>query len=190
MIFTPLNMTKKYGKFVFSNQVDAVANFCINKEILKDFWFGFTYRTSKLHISETEQLIFRIGNAPALETDGFMYAIRVTEQGVCITANDYEGLVKGYITLLDRIQPIQLKGEDVLLSIDCCEIKDKPLIQNQMAHFCVFPETELWELQKYIRLCGALKYSHIVLEFWGMLQYDFMKELGWPHDIKKKIFVL
>lgn len=185
MIFTPLNTKQKDGKFVFSNRVDAVANSCINKDILKEFWFGFTYRTSKLSVSETEQMLFQIGDVPALETEGYMYTIHITEQGVCIAANDSDGLIKGYMTLLDRISAVQLSEENALLSIDCCEIKDKPLIANRMVHFCVFPETELWELQKYIRLCGALKYSHIILEFWGMLQYDCMKELSWSHAYRK-----
>ena len=53
-------------------------------------------------------------------------------------------------------------------------------------HFCIFPETEIWELQRFVRLCGALKYTHVVLEFWGMLQYDCMKELAWSHAFTKE----
>ena len=186
MIFNPQNLVKKEGRFLFSTKVKAEANSIINKDILKEFWFGFSFRTSKLETSECEEMVFRIGEAEAIDAKGFMYTIRVTEKGVCIAANSTKGLIKGYMALLDRIKSICLEDEEVTLAIDCCEIKDKPLIQNQMAHFCVFPETELWELQKYIRLCAALKYSHIVLEFWGTLEYDFMKELSWSHAYKKE----
>jgi hypothetical protein len=55
-----------------------------------------------------------------------------------------------------------------------------------MAHFCIFASTKLYELARFIRFCGALKYTHVVLEFWGMLKYDCMKELGWKHAFTKE----
>lgn len=48
-----------------------------------------------------------------------------------------------------------------------------------MIHICVFPDTELYFLHKILRMCVVLKYTHIVLEFWGMLKLDAMKELSW-----------
>jgi len=55
-----------------------------------------------------------------------------------------------------------------------------------MVHICIFPETELWELQRFVRCCGALKYTHIIFEFWGMLRYDCLRELAWQHAYTKE----
>ncbi len=54
-----------------------------------------------------------------------------------------------------------------------------------MVHFCVFPETGLFELRRFLRLCGVLKYTHVVLEFWGMLRFECLPELGWPQAYAK-----
>ena len=89
------------------------------------------------------------------------------------------------MTLLDRFQAL---GDDKTASvtIDCCQLIDRPSIQNRMVHYCIFPETELWDIQRFVRFCGALKYTHIVLEFWGMLKYDCLKELSWEHAFTKE----
>ncbi|MDY3304889.1 MAG: hypothetical protein SOW78_11570, partial [Clostridia bacterium] len=92
--------------------------------------------------------------------------INVEPGGVCITAGNQKDLIYGFMTLLDCIETNPYTGD---LEIECCELKESPLVARRMVHFCVFPDTELWELKKFIRTAGALKYSHIVLEFWGML---------------------
>ncbi len=186
MIFNPEHTNTKEGQFIFSSEVTATAPECLNKKVLKDLWHGSTYRTSHLTIESTEKLIFTIGTAEAIEPKNEMYTINVTETGICIAAGTEKGLIKGYITLLDQIKAIDLEEGQTILAIDCCEIKDSPQIVNQMAHFCIFPDTELWELHKFLRLCGMLKYSHVVLEFWGMIQYDVLKELSWSHAFTKE----
>ena len=46
-------------------------------------------------------------------------------------------------------------------------------------HVCVFPETTLTLLEKCFTMAGLLKCSHIVLEFWGTIQYDALPEMAW-----------
>lgn len=186
MIFTPENTIIKSGQYMFGSEVSATAPACMDKEILKQLWNGSTYRTSKLTIKPSKSLTFTIGTAEVIQPENELYTINVTETGICIAAGTEKGLIKGYITLLDRIKAIDLEEGQEQLAIDCCEIIDSPQIENQMAHFCIFPDTELWELHKFLRLCGVLKYSHVVLEFWGMLQYDVLKELSWSHAFTKE----
>lgn len=186
MIFNPEHTIIKEEQFIFGSEVKATAPACIDKEVLKQLWHGSTYRASNLTIEPADDLIFTIGTAKPIQTDNAMYTINVTETGICITADTEKGLIKGYITLLDQIKAIELEEGQTILAIDCCEIKDSPQIVNQMAHYCIFPDTELWELHKFLRLCGALKYSHVVLEFWGMIQYDVLKELSWSHAFSKE----
>lgn len=182
MIFSPREVLNKEGSFCFSKTVKAVGNCCLTEPVIAEFWSGFTFQYSELQIAETADYIFSIGKADMPSADGYAYAINIEKEGICLVADSRENLLQGFMTLLDRIRPGDTDGE---LMLDCCQIWDAPSIPNRMVHFCVFPETELWELQKFIRLCGALKYTHIVLEFWGMLRYDCMPELSWQHGYTK-----
>jgi len=50
----------------------------------------------------------------------------------------------------------------------------------------VLPETKLDFLKKCVRSAAIVKYSHIILEFWGMLKFDSLKELSWPFAYSKE----
>ncbi len=181
MIFNPESIIQGNGCFVLSKEIKATAHRCLNNDIIKEFWYNFSFWGSCLTISESDEFIFSVGNASRIPLDGRDYSINIEKDGICIFANSENDLIRGFMTLLDRFKAI-----DDGISIDCCEIKDKPLIENRMVHFCIFPETELWELERFVRFCGALKYTHIVLEFWGMLKYDCLKELSWSHAFSKE----
>ena len=185
MIFQPQNCIKTEGRFTFWGNINAIAHPCLNKDIIKDFWRNFALKSSTLNVSESDKFIFLIGNADPIPLDDCDYSINVSPEGICVYAENEKNLIRGFMTLIDRFQPID-RDEEIAIQIDCCQIKDKPKIGNRMVHFCVFPETELWELQRYIRFCGALKYTHVILEFWGMLQFDCMKELSWSHGFTKE----
>lgn len=183
MIFSPKEIVSKDGCFCFSGPVNAVGHNCLAKPVILEFWQGFTFQESELCMQETDEYIFAIGKAEKPVADGCAYAINIQPEGVYIAAESEQDLLRGFMTLLDRIYAAE--EEEILLKLDCCLIRDTPSIQNRMVHLCIFPETELWELQRFIRLCGALKYTHIVLEFWGMLRYDCMQELSWRHGFSK-----
>lgn len=59
-------------------------------------------------------------------------------------------------------------------------------IKNRMVHICVFPENDLYFIKKLIRLSAVCQYTHIVIEFWGTLKYDCLKELSWPQAFTKE----
>ena len=185
MIFHPQNLIKVDDRFVFWGDIYAIAHPCLNKDLIKNFWHSFTFNSSTLNISESKEFIFKVGNAKPLSLDNCDYSINIESDGICICAENEKDLIRGFMTLLDRFRAID-RNEALVIELDCCQIKDKPMIQNRMVHFCIFPETELWELQRFIRFCGALKFTHIVLEFWGTLQYDCLKELSWSHAFTKE----
>ena len=184
MIFHPQNMTKKEGSFLLPEHTKAIAHPCANTPILQEFWHNFSYQASEISFCESTEYIFSIGGAQPLPLDGYDYSIRVAPNGICVAANNESDLLRGVITLLDRIEAIDVDGRTAA-QIACCEILDRPLVQTRMIHYCIFPETKLWELQRFVRLCSALKFTHVVLEFWGMLQYDCMRELSWSHGFTK-----
>jgi len=184
MVFSHPDMIKKEGSFSFDGKVFATAHNCLDKTVIKEFWHGFSFRLSDIEISTTDRCVFAIGNAKELCHEGPAYAINVENDGVSITADSEKSLIMGCMTLLDLIYAKD-DGDKTVLCIDCCEIKEAPLIKNRVVHYCIFPETELWEIERFIRFCGALKYSHIILEFWGMLRYDCMRELSWESAFSK-----
>ena len=185
MIFHPENMKKAEGSFVFSGNVTAIAHPCLNKPVFCELWKNFTFQASTLTISESDEYIFSVGNVEKLALDGNEYSIHIQPSGVCVYAADEKNLIRGFMTLLDRLQAIDQDG-GIAIATDCCEIRDRAEVAFRAVHFCIFPETELWELHRFIRFCAALKYTHIVLEFWGMLKYNCMKELAWSHGFTKE----
>jgi len=184
MIFHPQNLIKQKGAFYFFGKICAKAHNCLNKDVIKDFWKGYSCHISELETVGTDSYTLLIGNAEYPSLDENAYAISVTKKGVAIVAKSEKDLLLGFMTLIDRIKATDENGRTEL-KIDCCEIRETPLIKNRMIHFCIFPETELWELRKFLRFCAALKFSHVILEFWGTLRYDCMKELSWQNAYTK-----
>jgi hypothetical protein len=184
MIFHPQNVVKTGGSFVFSKNMYAFAQSCLNKDIIKEFWFNYTAHCSALEITETDEYVFSIGTAEKLSVDDYDYTINITASGMCISARDEKALIHGFMTLIDQFKVVDDRGENEI-RLECCQIRERALIENRMIHFCVFPETELWELRKFLRFCAALKFTHVIIEFWGMLQFDCMKELGWKNAYTK-----
>ena len=185
MIFDPKYIIKTDGDYVLGDKESAVANKCLSDGVFHTLWRGFTFEKSELVMTEGEELVFRIGDAERLPLDGYAYTVNVEEKGVCVYAENTNALIWGFMALLDRITPVDNGGETQLL-IGGCQIKDAPTVDRRGVHFCVFPETELWELQRFVRLCGVLRYTHIILEFWGMLKFDCMKELSWERGFTKE----
>lgn len=185
MLFHPKDMIFQEGHLIVSGDVHAVAPACFHKAVIREFWHNFTFQSSTLHLSECREFIFTIGSAQPLPLDGSDFSIHIEPYGLCIFAETEKNLLCGFMTLIDRFQAIDLDGAPAV-QLDCCQIRDKATIQNRMVHFCVFPETEIWELQKFLRFCAALRYTHVVLEFWGMFQFDCLRELAWPHAFTRQ----
>lgn len=184
MIFThnDLGSGANTGEFYIPSKVNALCHPVLNKKVIKEFWKGHTYRLTTLSTTNDDALIFKVGDVeiPSLEENN--YAINVMESGIAVVGKDEQCLIQGFMTLIDMIK---LK-DDGQAYISTCFVREKLPMQALMAHFCIFPETKLWELEKYIRFCGALKYTHLIIEFWGTLKFDCLKELGWKNAYSKK----
>ena len=185
-MFIPNYEKKTEDCFEFGSRVSASANACLNNESIKSFWKGFCCQSGELEITESEELIFSVGTVEKPTLNGNQYAVNVEKTGLCIVGDSKKGLINGFMTLLHQIQAKEITDESAVFEIKCGVFKETPCIKNQMVHFCIFPETELWELERFIRLCAALKYTHVVLEFWGMLRYDCLKELSWSNAFSKE----
>ena len=165
-----------------SGRLSATANVQMYNRTVLTLWNRFTLGDSTLTFTDTEDLIFRIGSTPlpVLPPDK-EYAFRVDADGISITSRDFGGLMRGFMSLLMKIE-----HDENGSYLPYCTEESQYTIRNRMLHICVFPENDLYFIKKLIRLAGLCQYTHIVIEFWGMLQYDCLKELAWPQAFTKE----
>lgn len=152
-----------------------------------NLWKNCSFGCSELTFEEGDEFTFIIGEvkAPALEEKS-EYAISVTEKGVAVRGKDYGSLLRGFSVLCMKIGYNDLHKGSESLYIPDMEYQGKYKIENRMIHFCIFPETDFEYIRKYIRLAGILQYTHVVIEYWGMIKYDSVPYLAWDNAFTKE----
>lgn len=165
-------------------QIHAFADPQLHNDTVRNLWKHFCLTAGELTLSAGAPQTFRIGSAslPSLLPDS-EFALCVNAQGVGIVGRDCNGLMRGFCVLLMQLEP---DGVSCSFRIRHQELQGRYSLTRRMLHLCVFPETDLYFLKKAIRLAGVAQYTHVVLEFWGTLQYDCMKELAWPNAFTKE----
>lgn len=141
--------------------------------------------TTSFHVStDAPANLCTIGTAtaPALPA-GDEFSIRVTPTGAAVIGRDYSALMRGVVTLFGKIT---LDRAARTYRFPVWEESGAPAVGIRMVHLCVFPETSLDFLQKCIRSAALVKYSHVVLEFWGTLHYDCLRALSWRSGFTKE----
>ncbi|MBE6937713.1 MAG: hypothetical protein E7460_04070 [Ruminococcaceae bacterium] len=159
----------------------AVADQRMNNKTVKRLWNSFTLTKGEICFEKGEEFTFRSGLVllPTLP-QGKEYVLSVSENGIAIVGRDYGGLMHGFMSLLMKIE----QNGDGFRIMSVYE-ESGYAISNRMIHICVFPENDLYFIKKLIRLSALCQYTHVVIEFWGMLRYDCLKELSWPHAFTK-----
>lgn len=177
-------MEKEY--FYFQDQLPVLADSKLNNETMRQLWRGFCANAADLRWEPGQENTLRtagmeIPSVPA----GKEFAIRVTPEGLAMAGRDYGGLARGLMVLMQRIEPVDLEPGKEAFRIKTCCLESQYTIEKRMIHICVFPETTALFLEKTLRLAGVMQYTHVVLEYWGTLQYDCLKELAWPQAFDK-----
>ncbi len=176
-------MNKTYYRFSSSLTANVAPG--MDTEVLCALWHGFSFRCGQLKTVLGEADRISIGNATYLPmTDGDEYTVCIREDGIGISARDEKTLFRAFAALLMRIE--NMPGEKDTFRIECGDIHGDFNISTRMIHLCVFPETSLSMLQRLVRLCGICSYTHVVLEFWGMIKYDCLDALAWPNAFSKE----
>lgn len=172
--------------FSFSKKLIACADPRIDRDMTVALLEGFCFRTCTLELREGRENTFLIGAPRSLPQipDGSEYSLLADDGGVAIVGRDCASLMRGYMAFLLKIEPVSgVHGVfTVSPTLECSAFT----VQNRMIHLCVFPETSYLFLKKLVRLCGVLQYTHVVLEFWGMLQFDCEPTLAWPMAFTKE----
>lgn len=160
------------GYLLLNNKSTLFADQRMNNETIKKLWNSFTLTMGEICFEKGEDFTFRLGNTqfPILSKDK-EYVLKVDENGAAIVGKDYGGLMRGFISLLMKIE-----YDDEYLKIKTVTEESNYKINNRMIHICVFPENDLYYIKKLIRLAGLCQYTHIVIEFWGMLKYDCLNK--------------
>lgn len=167
--------------FVLNNKLTAVADQKMNNETVKKLWNSFTLTNGEISLIKGEDFTFRLGDTqlPTLSQDK-EYALKIDKNGVAIVGKDYDGLMRGFISLI-----LKIEYDNEVLKIKATTEESDYKIKRRMIHICVFPENDFYFIKKLIRLAGICQYTHIVIEFWGMFKYDCLKELSWPQAFTK-----
>jgi N-acetyl-beta-hexosaminidase len=185
---TPKFFEYTNGQFQFEKKIICIVPKAFQSdEIFMELWNNYTFGSCAIELKkqgEEQQIMFGTFS-DSFDIDGNEYGISAKESGVLLKANSAQGLLHALFTFLQLIKPLCLEEGNEAFCIPCVKLFDTPAVNFRGTHLCIFPETKLSFLKKTVRLCCFLKYTHIVLEFWGMLQYDCMKELAWENAYTK-----
>lgn len=156
-----------------------------DSEVLCEIWNGFCCRAGTLAAEIGEENRISIGDATHLPLSGKEeFTVCVTQSGVGIVGRDTATLVRGFSTLMMQIE--MCENDSGRFRIPVGETRGAFSVDRRMIHYCVFPNTTLATLRRLVRLCGVLSYTHVVLEFWGMIRYDCLAELAWQNAYSKE----
>lgn len=158
------------------------------KESFENFTYGKIALTVNVSPSTVENSFsLEVAGVPALPSlaEHSTYALAVDALGVSASAIDDVSLRQAWLSMLQLLNAKPCTREIEGFQLPYVEIQDYPFMAFRSAHVCVFPETTLSSLEKSIHLLGMNKYTHIVIEFWGMLKLETLPELAWPQAYSK-----
>jgi hypothetical protein len=192
----PKSMTENESiRFTFGAKVKITLNREIKPAIadrMKQLWHRFCRTCGDLEIAVLNEpaktFCAVIGTPESIALDSQdLYAINADGEGVYIAMSSEDALIPAFTTLVQLICPISLDDGNEEFYISSANIHDHPSIKFRSIHLCIFPESKLSTIEKAIHLAGFLKFTHVILEFWGTLQYETLPELAWEgHSFSKQ----
>lgn len=179
----PYRYTPIEEEFPFGEVLEMRVHPGTEHRALEMLWKNYTYGKGCLRFVESpdvekHSMLFGKGR-PMSPGPAFSYTLTVGKEGGSISGRDRQGLLQGFMSLLQRILLHSLADGDVRFALRGCRVEDKPRLGFRAIHLCLMPGMELSMLQKILRLCAFMKYSHVILEFWGTYRFSALPELGW-----------
>ena len=162
-------------------------------DTLKDTWRRFTFGAVELNVSRDAALSagqFALSSGDrrpvvAKPQAGATYALIVDASGAAASATGPAAVRHAWFTLLQLLHANDASDGGLAFAAPQVEIQDWPALGFRGLHLCIFKETPPLMIEKAIRLAAFFKFTHVVLEFWGMLKLDALKELAWPEAWSK-----
>ena len=114
------------------------------------------------------------------------YELKADKNGIRIKARTLQGVRYALYTLRQAAIPQRgtMKVEGWLLPK--CAIDDKPGLSFRGIHICWFHETEVWEVERLIRMAAYYKLNYAVVEPWGTFRSKVAPWYGWPDGTMTK----
>ena len=118
------------------------------------------------------------------------YRLTANASGVRISAGSLAGARWALQTL--RQLAIPARGTEKVSGwiVPVCTVEDRPAMAFRAMHVCWFPETTEWQVERLIRLAGAYKMNHVVLEPWGTFDSKVAPWYAWSGQAKMTKAVL
>lgn len=136
---------------VINGKITAFSDANIDKKLYADLWKEFSFHGSAIKIGKGESLCFSCGKAEELAlSDGNEFAFYVTDDGFAVKGADSNGLKRGINALMARIER---NGNGT--TIPNGEVRGRFTSDFRAVHFCVFPETTLFELDRFLRAAAS-----------------------------------
>ncbi len=105
------------------------------------------------------------------------YTIDIDESKAVLRFCDKASFAHAFSSLLALIETKEITRRNGRFSLPQGKICDAPTLAMRAIHLCVFQESSFAQIRKKVREFGFLKYSHLVLEFWGTFPYRVCKHL-------------
>ncbi len=100
------------------------------------------------------------------------YKMRIGEKELVISVKGMTGLLNAFKTLR-QLAEVERGTERVSgYFLVPCEIVDEPAMPFRGVHLCIFPETELWDIEKQLRIAAYHKFNYAVIETWGVFPFE------------------
>ncbi len=107
------------------------------------------------------------------------YHLKTSERQIEIEYADLNGLRNALRTLRQIAEPERGRTISGYL-VPQMQIKDYPAASFRGIHLCLFPETEMIEVEKMIRLAAYFKLNYVILESFGVYPFECEPDFCWP----------
>lgn len=156
---------------------------CADEKVFGELVSAFAPVNAPSVTAKSGENTFVIGECGKIEPTEGEFAVNVTKNGVCVAGKDYPSAVRGFISFLETLKPTENGGS---YRAECGTYFGRPKVGFRCLHLCLFPETDLNDIIKRVKLAALTLYTHVIIEFWGTLEFDCMKELSWAEAYKKE----
>lgn len=107
------------------------------------------------------------------------YRISAEPHALSIAANTPRGVRWALMTLRQLAQPVRGTASVTGYEIPVLTLHDWPETPFRAIHFCAFPECTIPQIEREIRMAAYLKFTHVVLEPWGVFRSVKYPWYGW-----------
>ena len=132
-------------------------------------WFG-----------ATPALTLQQGSVSDIPAEGYRFESSAAG-GLKIAAQGRDGLLNALKTLRQIAEPERGGATLRHYFLPEMRVQDAPVMPFRGVHLCWFPENDVISIEKAIRMAAYYKFNYLVLEPWGIFDYQSHPEFCWQN---------